>query len=295
MNIQIQKATKVLKDGGIIIFPTDTAFGIGCRIDNKNSVKRLIEIRGRKENKPLPVLVSNLEMAKRYLGPVSKEVMGLIEKYWPGGLTIVLACKKDVVNPVVRGNGENLGVRMPNHKITLELIKTLDVPIIGASANFPDKETPFSLEEVDKKLISLADFVLEGVCPKKESSTVIDCSKKPWKILRQGAVRIRTVELRIDTSSNEYIMVGLKLDNKNFSKKQKIDFQKAQIVLPMMEKILSEHKISLRDLTSIKVNEGPGSYTGLRVGISVANALGHFLKIPINNKKLGELVEPIYK
>jgi L-threonylcarbamoyladenylate synthase len=299
MNNQTQKAVKALNKEGIIIFPTDTAFGIGCRIDSKKALKRLIKIRGRKENQPLPVLVRDLEMAKQYLKPIPKEVKSLIKKYWPGGLTIILPCKKNIVNPIIRGNGDTLGVRSPNHKATLELIQGVNIPIIGSSANFSGSKTPFSLGEVDPKLLSLVDFVLDGKCYKKESSTVIDCSQKPWKLLRQGAVKIQNfqekIELIIDTSSNEYISVGLEIGNKMYLDKQKISFQKAQIVLPMIEKLLNEHDLSLRNLTSIKVNQGPGSFTGLRVGISITNALGHFLKIPINNKKLGELVEPVYK
>ncbi len=298
MNQDLKRATAILKKGGIVIFPTDTVFGIGVRIDKKDAVEKLIKIRGREKLKPFPILVENLEMAKKYLKPFDRIVKTkLMDKYWPGGLTIVLNCKKDKVNPLIRGNKDTLGIRIPNHDQTLALIKGVGVPIIGSSANFLDDKTPLLLKDINPKLINLVDYVLDGKCGIKKQSTVIDCSRKTWKILRQGAVSIKIlkVELFIDTSSNEYLSVGIKIENKLYLNKKTIDYQKAQAVLPMIKEMLQKHKLGLEDLSLIKINQGPGSFTGLRVGISVANTLSHFLKIPINDKKTGELLEPIYK
>lgn len=100
--------------------------------------------------------------------------------------------------------------------------------------------------------------------------------------------------LIIDTSNNKEISVGLKIDGKEIIERQNLDKTKAQAALPMIEKILNKNRLELKDLQSIKVNTGPGSFTGLRVGIAIANALGFFLGIPVNNKKKGELEEPIY-
>ena len=99
--------------------------------------------------------------------------------------------------------------------------------------------------------------------------------------------------LIIDTSSNQEIKVGLVIDGKEFSFKQLVD-RKNQEVLPLVEKLLRQQELELKDLTAIEVNLGPGSFTGLRVGVSIANTLGYLLKIPINGKKIGALVEPVY-
>lgn len=104
----------------------------------------------------------------------------------------------------------------------------------------------------------------------------------------------KKIILTIDTSSNEEIKVGLEVDKKAYLIKSPIDKQKAQVVLPMIEKLLSKYKLKLKDITEIKVHPGPGSFTGLRVGISIANTLGFLLKIPINGKRVGKLVEPKY-
>lgn len=191
MNDQIQKAVELLKEGGIVIFPTDTAFGIGCRIDNEDSVKRLFKIRNRPINQATPVLVNGLDMALSYLKDVPQDVIEkLINVYWPGALTVVLNCKKDKVPELVRGGGENLGVRMPDSSITLDIIKEINIPILGPSANFHNDKTPYELKDLDKNLIKLVDYVVEGQCKLKMASTVIDCTKKPWEILRKGAVEV---------------------------------------------------------------------------------------------------------
>ncbi len=101
--------------------------------------------------------------------------------------------------------------------------------------------------------------------------------------------------LFIDTSSNKEIKVGLRLNGKEHVLKQKVGLKRAQVVLPMIDSLLKKYSIDLKEIDGILVNTGPGSFTGLRVGISIANALGFFLKIPINNRKVGDLVEPAYK
>lgn len=100
--------------------------------------------------------------------------------------------------------------------------------------------------------------------------------------------------LYIDTSNNKQIKVGLRVNKEENWIKQKIGLQKAQVVLPMVEKILKKYQLKLEDLTAVEVNVGPGSFTGLRVGIAVANALSFALKVPVNGKKVGEFVEPVY-
>lgn len=192
MNQQIDQAIRVLKNGGIVIFPTDTAIAIGCRIDNKESLKRLFEIRRRPENKPLLVLVDSFKMAKDYLLPIPKKVTDkLIKKYWPGPLTIILKCRVNKVPSLVRGGGDTLGVRLPNDSNLLRLVKGVGVPIVAPSANFSGAKTPFKFEDLDLRLAKLADYVLEGETGSKESvSTIIDCTVKPWKVIRKGAVKL---------------------------------------------------------------------------------------------------------
>jgi len=101
--------------------------------------------------------------------------------------------------------------------------------------------------------------------------------------------------LFIDTSDNQKISVGVQLENKKEIIEREIDTRKAQAVLPMVDEVLKKHGLSVRNLSSIEVFEGPGSYTGLRVGIAIANALSYSLKIPVNKRKIGEFAEPVYE
>lgn len=101
--------------------------------------------------------------------------------------------------------------------------------------------------------------------------------------------------LFIDTSSNQEIIVGLKINGKDDLIKQKIDSRKAQVVLPLVEKLLKKHSLTPKNITQIEVNTGPGSFTGLRVGVSIANALSYALGIPVNKKKNGQFEEPRYE
>jgi len=192
MNEQIQKAVEILNKGGIIIFPTDTAFGIGCRMDNQAAIKKLFKLRKRPQSQAVPVLVSGLEMAKEYAIEIpDKVVQDLINPYWPGALTIVLEANVARVPSLVRGGTTTVGLRMPNHPVALKIIKGVRVPILGTSANFHGEQTPYQLSDLNNELISLVDYVVEGECSVKKNSTVIDATKTPWQILRQGAIEIK--------------------------------------------------------------------------------------------------------
>lgn len=100
--------------------------------------------------------------------------------------------------------------------------------------------------------------------------------------------------LLIDTSDNKKISVGLRINGKEDLIEQEVGVQKAQVVLPLIDQLLSKHKLIPQDLTAIEVNTGPGSFTGLRVGVAIVNTLGYTLQMPINGKKPGEIVEPVY-
>lgn len=191
MDGKIKKAIEVLNQGGIVIFPTDTAFGIGCRIDNEQSVQRLFEIRKRPPTQATPVLIDTVKMAREYAREIPDEVVEkLIEPYWPGALTIILRSIIAKVPKLVRGGGDTVGVRIPNHLTIRTLIREVGVGILGPSANFHGEVTPYEFKDLDQELVRQVDFVLSGECSIKQASTVIDCSVKPWKILRQGAVKI---------------------------------------------------------------------------------------------------------
>ena len=103
----------------------------------------------------------------------------------------VLQSRIDKVPELVRGHGTTIGVRMPNYPVLLDIIKKVGVPILGPSANFHGGKTPYVLKDLNPELVSLSDYVLKGECLAHQTSTVIDCSKAPWIILRNGALEVK--------------------------------------------------------------------------------------------------------
>ncbi len=190
MQSEIQKIIRVLNQGGVVIYPTDTAFGIGCRIDKKDSIKKLFDIRRRPYNQAVPVLFNSIDMINKYVQNIDEEVNKLMDKYWPGALTIILPAKIENISDLVRGGGETIGVRIPNHKAILQVINEIGIPILAPSANFHGEKTPLKFEDLDKEIIGKVDYVLRGECSVKQPSTVIDCSVGKWRIVRKGAIEI---------------------------------------------------------------------------------------------------------
>ncbi|HLA03998.1 MAG TPA: L-threonylcarbamoyladenylate synthase [Patescibacteria group bacterium] len=177
---QIKEAVKILKKGGIVIFPTDTVYGIGCRFDDKDAISRLYKIKKTPESQPFPILVSDLSQVEK-LAVINKTGEELIKKYWPGALTIVLQSKE----------GKNkIGFRMPDSALIKSIIDGVGEPLIGTSANFHGSRAPRSYGEIDPDFIKLADFVLKGECQLEMESTVIDATVDPPKVLRQGAIKL---------------------------------------------------------------------------------------------------------
>lgn len=188
---QLQNAINIFKNGGVVVFPTDTVYGIGCRMDNAESVKRVFSIRNRSEEKAVLLLVSSVAMAAEYVLAIPKEVKEkLIDIYWPGSVTIIFPANKEKVPDIVRAGGDTVAIRQTNHPMLLEILQAIDVPIIAPSANFSGEKTPVTFEDINPRLIENADYVLKGQTGGSVASTIIDCSVSPWQIVREGAVKI---------------------------------------------------------------------------------------------------------
>lgn len=185
-----QKAISILTAGGIIIFPTDTAFGIGCRIDKPEAIDRLFEIRKRPVTQALPVLVRSMDQALPFYQHSSDIVRRLMKTYWPGALTIIDTCKKELLYSPIRGGGDTIGMRHPKHEVLQQILDGVGVPIVGPSANIHGEPTPYRFEDINPKLLQLVDGVVPGVCTAGNVSTVVDCSVTPYRIIRQGAVKV---------------------------------------------------------------------------------------------------------
>jgi L-threonylcarbamoyladenylate synthase len=193
INSIVYKAAATVKNGGVIIFPTDTAFGIGCRLDSKSAVDRLFQVRNRPINQATPVLVSSLEMALAYYLDPCELTVKLMKKYWPGALTIVAKCQPDLIYHPVRGGDNTIGLRMPNHSVILDIINLVQVPILGPSANIHNQATPYKLADLDPNLTKLVDFVVPGKCSVGQASTVVEVVDNKLKVIRQGTIVLKNI------------------------------------------------------------------------------------------------------
>lgn len=292
---RLKEAVTILNQGGIIIFPTDTAFGIGCRMDNITAVKKLFKIRRRPLRLAVPVLVNSINMAKSFfLFPLPDNVRQLMDLYWPGALTVIYPCQKQLVHPLVRGGGDNLGVRMPNHRISLKLISEAGVPVLGPSANFHGAKTPYRLQDLDPQLMKLVDYVVPGRCKSQKASTVIDCSVSPFVIKRQGDVFPELISLLIDTRDRYKAKVTIIKSGRNYNFADENAENNSRSLLQIIDKALKKCNLKLDDLNFIKVEVRGGSFTGVRIGLAVANTLGWIYGIPVNSKKR-KIITPDYQ
>lgn len=187
---EIKKAARVILSGGIVVYPTDTVYGIGCRIDNQKSVERLYEIKQRPWTLPVPVLVRGKEQLLLVVSTIPAHALSLMEMHWPGSLTIILPARIDNIAPLILAGGNAIGVREPNHETTCALLSECGVPIVGTSANIHDQPSVARIEELDSSITRQADSVLEGSKGSGVESTIVDATKENVCIVREGAITL---------------------------------------------------------------------------------------------------------
>jgi L-threonylcarbamoyladenylate synthase len=191
MKEDLNQAIEIVRKGGVIIYPTDTACGIGGRVDNAETVARIFSIKGRDKGKATPVLFSSIAMIEVYVQEISSDVRKeLMEKYWPGALTIVLNAKEEKIPSLVRGGRKTVGVRIPDYADITQLIAAIGIPLVGTSANFSGESSIYTTKDIPAELAAQVDFILPGECTIKKASTVIDCTQEPWKVIREGGVLV---------------------------------------------------------------------------------------------------------
>jgi len=183
-----RRAIEALSQGAIVAFPTDTVYGLGCRIDDERAVRRIYEIKARPLTEPLPILLADLDQLTEYVAMVPEVARTLSRQFWPGPLTLVLM-RSSRVNALVAGGGPTVAVRLPHHPIPRALARGIGVPIIGTSANSHGRPAPVTARHVLFDLGDKIDLVLDGGrTPIGVESTVVDVTGPALRILRVGAI-----------------------------------------------------------------------------------------------------------
>lgn len=176
----IQKARRIIKKGGIIIYPTDTLYGLGADIFNPQAIKNIFEIKGRDFNKPISILVSDFKNIKK-LALLNKEQEKIVHGLLPGPFTLILK-KKKCVSKLLTAGSQKVGIRIPDSKICQALTKNL--PITTTSANISGQKPTLNIKKMAKIFTRQVDLILSGRNLSGKTSTIIDLTQKPFKILR---------------------------------------------------------------------------------------------------------------
>jgi len=191
---QIEKiaetAAGIFKKGGVVIYPTDTLYGLGANALDEDAILKIYKIKKRDRNKPLPVIAKDLKMAKK-IACVDSRVEKILNKIWPGSITVRLR-KKDIISYILAGNGETIAVRIPDNEFISTLMNKIDFPITATSANISGEKNLLKTIEIISEFKSAELkpdlFINAGNVKNPKPSTIVDLTTGVPKVLRVGIV-----------------------------------------------------------------------------------------------------------
>lgn len=190
---QIEDAAQIIRAGGLVAVPTETVYGLAGNGLNEKAVSEIYEVKGRPAVKPLSLMVPDESAMELYCEDVPPQAHALAKRFWPGPLTIVLKAKPEIPSIVLAG-GTTVGLRCPDHPLTLSLLKSCGLPLAAPSANPSGEPSPKTAEQVLGYFDGRIDAVIDGgPCGLGRESTLIDMSRTPYKILREAALHEETV------------------------------------------------------------------------------------------------------
>jgi L-threonylcarbamoyladenylate synthase len=185
----VAQAAQVLRQGGIVAFPTETFYGLGADAWQPAAVRRVFAVKGRPESKPVLVLVSSVSMAESLVQEIPSQARRLMDRYWPGPLTLVFRAHPEIPLEVTAGTG-TIGLRVPGNRIARELVQAAQTPVTAPSANPSGATPPVRADQVLEVFAGRIDMVLDGGrTAGGPPSTVVDVTAEPFKLVRPGAVR----------------------------------------------------------------------------------------------------------
>ncbi len=202
----IADAAAIIRAGGLVAVPTETVYGLaGCGL-NEQTVRQIYEVKGRPAVKPLSLMVPDESAMERYCEAVPETARALARRFWPGPLTIVLRAKEEIPSIVLAG-GKTVGLRCPDHPLTLKLLRECALPLAAPSANPSGAESPKTAGQVLGYFDGKIDAVIDGgPCGIGRESTLIDMSDTPYRILREGALPRETIAAAL---AEELTLVGI--------------------------------------------------------------------------------------
>jgi len=189
----VQRTASILRGGGVIIYPTETLYGIGALALNEVAVEKIFQIKGRPEGKPIPILVRDKEMLSKF-AELTEESHILVDRFLPGPLTLVLREKEKLSGLITGGTGK-VAVRISRHYFVRSLFELIDEPITSTSANISGEENLFNTSEIRDRFEGKIELIVDsGNLPPSKGSTIVDLTVKPPLVLREGDISKRVLE-----------------------------------------------------------------------------------------------------
>jgi L-threonylcarbamoyladenylate synthase len=190
----IEQGIFILKQGGLVAFPTDTVYGLGASIDNQQAVERVYRVKKRPQGLALPLLLAHTSQISEVAESVPPVAWLLADSFLPGALTLILYKSKSVPDIITAG-GITVAVRVPAHPIPVALIEGLGEPVVGTSANLSGKPSSVTAEDVHSQFGDKIDLIINGGrCPGGRESTIVDLTRGKAVILREGAISREEIE-----------------------------------------------------------------------------------------------------
>lgn len=194
----IVESFQIIKDGGVIVFPTQYLYGLGADALNVEAVDKVFAIKQRSYHKPLLVLIPHRQDLKRLVQHVSSAAVHIMNCFWPGAVTLVFKAK-DTVPENLTANTGKVGIRMPQHPVALALSKAVGGPLTATSANITGDSGCSTVSDIDLRISNNVDLILDaGPLKGGTGSTVVDVTIDPPKILRDGAISAKDIFIALE-------------------------------------------------------------------------------------------------
>ena len=185
---KLKEPAKIIRDGGIVIFPTETVYGIGTNGLDEKAIKKIYEVKQRSFNKPISLLVNNIEMVNKIAKNISKLEYEIMETFFPGPLTIILE-KRSIIPNILTANTNTVGIRMPSSEIAKKLIEYAGVPIATPSANISGRPSGTNIRNIEKDFEGKVDYFIDnGESKIGIPSTIVKVINEKIHILREGSI-----------------------------------------------------------------------------------------------------------
>ena len=185
---QVEEGISILKQGGVVAFPTDTIYGLGAAANLPHAVEKIYQVKQRPRDRALPLLLADVSEISQVAHPVPRIAWLLARAFLPGALTLVLP-KSESVPDIITGGGNTVAVRVPAHPVPVALARGLGAPVVGTSANISGQPNSLTAEEVNNQFADKIELVIDGGrCPGGKESSVVDVTGEAPVLLREGAI-----------------------------------------------------------------------------------------------------------